>query len=563
MPNRRHQKIEISHDILAKEVYARIDADDKMRLKIDQFLQDRYDYYIEAGVLLEKQDIDYISPYLEQVKPSDAISAFIDQSADAITERERKRRRRNALIGFVLATAALVSIFFGVRANRALLQVQESEQMAQDSAAVARNQRTIAEAAERKAVSNAKAAADSAKVAQQQRLLALEALKKADDNAERANRTLRNLNTTRRQVVDVLIEQAQDLIYNLEYEEAQEKLWTASDLVEDFPPLGKILMEDAFYWAETYQFVKAGESGKKAARQLGKNWSNLPTTAIQDTLQTLSTYRQALQALDQATYDQLRLRYFPDMVTIPGGTFEMGCDTLIDPDCRRNEKMHTVTLSTYKIAKTETTWWQYRLYGAATGKTWRSPSWGTQGDHPVVNVSWYDAVDYLRWLNRREGREATMPGNDEDGYAIDLTANGYRLPTEAEWAYAAREARPRQAFIYSGSDSLDLVGWYGDSKTPDGVGRARKVSQKQANALGLYDMSGNVWEWCWDWYASDYDDTQTLNPTGADRGTHRVFRGGGWGDDALICRVSNRRWYSPDVPRRQPWLPSRFPLGQS
>jgi len=238
-------------------------------------------------------------------------------------------------------------------------------------------------------------------------------------------------------------------------------------------------------------------------------------------MKTTSGFEAALRMLDKKTDSVLNSRYFPTMLPIRGGTDTLG-DAFI------------VTLSPFKMARTETTWWQYNLFCAATQhETRKKPGWGAEGDNPVVNVSWYDAVDYANWLSDHFGLKTAISKD-----SLNLRATGYRLPTEAEWEYAARAGKN---YDYAGSDLVDLVGWYGDNSGS----RTRTVATKNANAFGLFDMSGNVWEWCWDWDAS-YDNKQRINPIGPDKGGNRVSRGGSWGGGARDCRAANRDGHSPD-----------------
>ena len=151
-----------------------------------------------------------------------------------------------------------------------------------------------------------------------------------------------------------------------------------------------------------------------------------------------------------------------------------------------------------------------------------SPTKGVGGDYPMYCVSWDEAMEFCRLLSNKTGKT-------------------YTLPTEAQWEYAARGGNRPDGTKYAGSNMIDGVAWYygnSDSSNPCGT--------KRANALGLYDMSGNVWEWCKDWYSYSYLSYDTNNPAGPSSGSHRVTRGGSWFNNALNCRVATRDYYSPD-----------------
>ena len=159
------------------------------------------------------------------------------------------------------------------------------------------------------------------------------------------------------------------------------------------------------------------------------------------------------------------------------------------------------------------------------------------GDHPMVEVTWYGAVAFAYYLNELEGREQTYSLDD---WSVDYAKAGYRLPTEAEWEYAAKGGDQSKGYKYAGSDNVDQVGWYSSNSGWN----THPVGQKEDNELGLYDMSGNVWEWCWDWYGSYSSGSQT-NPTGPSSGSYRVRRGGSWYDYAGRLRSAYRLYYSP------------------
>jgi formylglycine-generating enzyme required for sulfatase activity len=215
----------------------------------------------------------------------------------------------------------------------------------------------------------------------------------------------------------------------------------------------------------------------------------------------------------------------PDMALVEGGTFQMGSNNGND-----NEKpVHTVTVRSFYMGKYE-----------VTQKEWRevmgsNPS-NFQGDTlPVEQVSWYDAIEYCNKLSLKEGLTPAYRGSG-DNIICNFNATGYRLPTEAEWEYAARGGtKDYITYEYAGGNSVDSVAWYDGNSDQ----RPHPVGTKQANSLGLYDMSGNVWEWCWDWYG-DYSGGSQSDPAGTSVGAHRINRGGSWGSAAAYARSAYR-----------------------
>jgi formylglycine-generating enzyme required for sulfatase activity len=199
-----------------------------------------------------------------------------------------------------------------------------------------------------------------------------------------------------------------------------------------------------------------------------------------------------------------------EMVFVKGGTFQMG-STNGDGD---EKPVHSVTVDDFYMSKYEVTFAEYDKFCEATGrKKPKDQGWG-RGSRPVINVSWHDAAAYCQWA-------------------------GGRLPTEAEWEYAARGGNKSNGYTYAGSHNADEVAWYNSGET-------HPVGQKKPNELGLYDMSGNVWEWCSDWYDSDYyENSPSSNPKGPSNGSGRVRRGGSWYYYAKGCRVANRSDYDP------------------
>jgi formylglycine-generating enzyme required for sulfatase activity len=225
------------------------------------------------------------------------------------------------------------------------------------------------------------------------------------------------------------------------------------------------------------------------------------------------------------------------MVQVEGGTFTMGATAEQGGDAYEWEyPAHQVTLSSFSIGQTEVTQelWQavmgsnpswFNGYGNSDYSSYHSDTnYGTNLQRPVEKVSWDDCQEFIMKLNQ-------------------MTGKNFRLPTEAEWEYAARGGNRSQGYKYSGSNTVDDVAWYWDNIPSQSIGTVgygtQTVATKQPNELGIYDMSGNVCEWCQDWYGSYSADSQT-NPTGPASGSNRVGRSGSWFNPARYCRVSDR-----------------------
>ena len=205
-----------------------------------------------------------------------------------------------------------------------------------------------------------------------------------------------------------------------------------------------------------------------------------------------------------------------EMVKVEAGTFMMGATSEMQKPWYDEKPVHQVTLTNdYYMGKYEVT---QNLWKAVMG---RNPSKFKGDDLPVEKVSWDDCQEFISKLNSMTGRK-------------------FRLPTEAEWEYAARGGKKSRGYQYSGSSKMSEVAWY----TANSGSKTHPVGKKQANELGLYDMTGNVLEWCQDWYGSYVSSSQT-NPTGAFSGFFRVFRGGSWYGNAGNCRSSCRDSYNP------------------
>jgi formylglycine-generating enzyme required for sulfatase activity len=239
----------------------------------------------------------------------------------------------------------------------------------------------------------------------------------------------------------------------------------------------------------------------------------------------------------------------PEMVLVEAGEFEMGSlDGYAD-----EQPVHTVRITRpFYISKYEVTFEEFDAFCVSTQRYNKPDDRGNgRGVRPVSGVDWQDAIDYCNWLSGVEGLSPCYSGKGKVA-KCDFSADGYRLPTEAEWEYAARGGRVSQGFIYAGSDNPDEVAWYGDNAGE----AAHEVGGKAPNELGLYDMSGNRFEWCWDWYVKDYYAQSPVNdPPGpplpkvdSPFDLVRVRRSGSWRENADSVRVTTRSFDSPSYP---------------
>ena len=219
-----------------------------------------------------------------------------------------------------------------------------------------------------------------------------------------------------------------------------------------------------------------------------------------------------------------------NMLKVKGGEYTMGASSgdlfrndqvkNYDADARDDERpVHGVSLTSFYMAETEVT---QELWKAVMGTNlgWES-RYGLGDNYPVYLVSWEKTQDFIKKLN-------------------EITGEQFRLPTEAEWEYAARGGKKADGCKYAGSNELDKAGWFADNSG----GSTHPVKQKLPNAVGLYDMSGNVWEWCHDKYGS-YRRIKAYDPQGPSSGNDQVLRGGSWRDKANYCRVSSRSFFTP------------------
>ena len=403
-----------------------------------------------------------------------------------------------------------------------------------------------------------------------------------DQGAEAVEKSEARLRERTESVFDSFAGVGKNLIISLDHAEALKKFEVAVDV--DIPLEKKRenllhpLEELVFFFAEGSRHPELARKAAGLLLQLEPEGETLRAALEKCTAENWNQRAQFSGLLKTLpAYETFQQRYYPEMKDIAGDTFEMGRDSRYHP--------HPVALAAFRLATTPVTFYQYALYCEARGKSiiGRTPSWGRFGDHPLVNVSWYDAAAFCNWLSEQHDftpcydileRENSDENNRVDRDYLkwkvswNKEANGFRLPTEAEWEFAARGGNHSKGFKFAGSDILSEVGWFwensGDSplsgdwdfnRILDNNGCTHPVADKKMkpNELGLYDMSGNVWEWCWDWYDAEYyqrcaKEGVAQNPSGPDGSdSGRVLRGGSWNNVDIYCLVSVRNRYDPFI----------------
>jgi len=465
----------------------------------------------------------------EKQKAEDARGAAVGAQKEAeAAERaaeanlaEAKKQEQKA----IAATREAEKNFAAAQAN--LRRAEQEEKRARAALAQVEKEKEATEAQRRLAEGNFMRAQ-----------VATEEAKAERDRAQRALEDLAGANTA---VVRLLLQNTAKDVLSLNYEQAYGNVLSAAILKAEPTAVAAAALELAFWYGETGNQARADTMLRIAYASLNKR------------LDTDQALRDAIESADKKVFDGLMMRYYPlDTVRLAGGMFEMGCKPGRDDlyGCEDDEKLHNQSVRGFIVSRHETTWWQYRLFCEAQKHAYEAPDWGIQGDNPAVNVSWYEAVEYANWVSERLGLEAAYtidkenedPDSEYGGWTVRQQAGskGYRLLTEAEWEYAARGGQ-EEAFAGCNDESaLGDYAWYGENTRS----RTEAVKGKKPNAYGLYDMTGNVWEWCWDRYGA-YPVENRIDYTGPTTGPFRVLRGGSWSGIPRFCRVAYRFGYLP------------------
>ncbi|MCH2046321.1 MAG: formylglycine-generating enzyme family protein [Saprospiraceae bacterium] len=263
--------------------------------------------------------------------------------------------------------------------------------------------------------------------------------------------------------------------------------------------------------------------------------------------------QQQVKASTESTSSNLNSPY----LEVEGGYFRLGSH---DAHAAVDEfPIKKIAVPSLVVGRYEVTFTEFDLFCESTGHPKPDDAGWGRDNRPVMNVDWYLAIQYCNWLSEKEGFtpcyaitkakacEITGFYNGEEDWKVTCNweADGYRLPTEAEWEYIARGGKKAKRSLFAGSNTIEEVGWYAENSED----MTHPVGSKQANELGAHDMSGNVWEWCWDWYAAKaYKDIETFGPTGPETGKLKSMRGGACDNDTgMYLRVSNRGYLDPEV----------------
>lgn len=524
------ETFELAHDTLAQKIFENLSEEEKRREEMQARVTASYKEFQETGTYLNAAQIARLEEWLPILHlPAEELK-FVEDSRAAVEaqrQKEREEAEKERRLRLEAERAKKRAQVFTYIASFVAVLAAAAFVFAQIQSGIAKEQRSKAVAAQLVADSNAAVAVEQKQLADASAAQALRQKMRADTlrdiaeaKEEDARIALLNMQQANRKLVDQILEETQTDVLALRYDAALTQLRNAAALGQKQGQIGLALLEIIYVYNESGRTGDALKELSAAAALLGKSG----VSAKNDR----TSIRAALQKLAPARFAELEARYYPVMVSVNGNG----------------------SIAGFKMAKTETTVWQYHLFLAAQGKNIHDetniprPPWGWWiGDNPMVFVRWYDAAEYANWLSEQRGLTPVyaidtdrndpdnISENDQKKWMVTRNdkANGYRLPSGAEWEYAAKGGAQQTAFEYAGSDAPDIVAWH----SLNAQKRTRPAGAKQPNGAGLFDLSGNAWEWCWDWSASSY-------------GRSRVVRGGSWKVMPDNCKISSAGMRSPD-----------------
>lgn len=458
---------------------------------------------------------------------------------EARLEKARRRLRRSvtllAVLGIGLIYFFLDSKWTSFELSESLANIQREKRRADSLRIIAENEKNRASILLDKSDS-LRVVSDSLYMAAQRNTQNLQrALGLIKESNLETQNALKELFRTNQSRLNELIGEAQHLIYVPKSANYSLILRNAAELLFIYTEAGK--KSESFNLAQTV-------SPLLTIPVLPENWS--------DTLSYSQAVLEELLSLKQR--DSLYSQYYPTMEGVVGGEFHMGNDKSAGNSPKPDESpSHLVKLSDFFIAKTEITQEQFRLFLLSQGPSRSQPNPILNGvtNLPAVKVSWFEAIQYCNWLSERENLEPAYKFNNTSILYIQ-GSKGYRLPTEAEWEYVAVGGQVATITEYAGGNNPNSVAWYADNSFFVEMPGMRQVALKSPNSLGIYDLSGNVWEWCGDWYDEKYysvceQNGEVSNPLGPTKGSYRVIRGGSWYGSTQNLRIRNRSFRDPEL----------------
>lgn len=362
-----------------------------------------------------------------------------------------------------------------------------------------------------------------------------------------------------------LLENIRQKIDQANYVEAENMSLAASKTYMEAGVLKDYFFEIAFCYYIMFKFDDANRLLAHIVETYGINELQSLLHGFKDKTpeKKKSTLIQAFQQLDLLLYEKFQLRYFPPL----SGPIPEGHAYFTSDYSGKSKDSCKINVKSFLIGPREVTFYEYGLFCSATGKLQPADNnWG-KGNHPVINVSWQDALEYCNWRSLQEMLQPVYYYNNKGSIvnrqldAYDPSANGYRLPTEFEWEFAAGNGEKQTKYSWGNELTADKVAanlcdetakiqfpdWQIFADITDGFIYTAPTGHFKPNDFGLYDMTGNVWEWCWDTYKEDYCNTNNKKEQYKNAGMEKVLRGGSWGSAPTDCLVRSRHHSKPDT----------------